>query len=245
MAMERKWAARPSQPFTANGTADGHITVADSRPFKVKQIVKLLSDTVQPTFLQVKRVNSLNDIELGPVTQDINARSDVSTFLVSDNASILAQFQDRPTISWEDLRRAVYEEEPTVALRTFPVDELGNSYTTDNPFPVDATINVDHLNVDIENPGAPTIINIEVDDADTEQSYSFPVDTKRFRMKVRGGDAKIRISYEAGQSGTQFFTNEMGNIYESGDIDPNYPLIIYFQLSKGSKIVEIESWANL
>lgn len=245
MAMEKKWGPIPPQSFSADGTADGHISVLDSTFYWVKQKVRLFSDSVQPRIYQIQRINNLNDIELGPEGSSIDTRSDLSGLTVSDNAKLSADFQPRPTISWEDIRRAVYEEEPTVALRTMLVDKLGNRYTETNPLPVDATINVDHLNVDIENPGAPTIINITVPDADTEQSYTFPANTKRFKMKVRGGRSKIQIAYESGESGTNYFTNEMGNIYQSGDIDPLYPFVVYFQCNKDAQVIEIESWANL
>jgi hypothetical protein len=104
---------------------------------------------------------------------------------------------------------------------------------------------VDNLSVDIENPGVPNIVNLPVDTADEEISFTFPNNTKRFRMKVRGGDAKLKISFQEGTSQTVYFTNEMGNIFESGDIDPQYPYTIYFSCSKANKIVEVLSWANL
>lgn len=141
MAIEKKWAKVPPESFTADGTTDGHITVVNSELFYVKQEVRLFSDDLSPIIVEIKRINSRVDIEVGP-KGNINQRTDVSGYLLADNAMISAEEQVRPTISWEDIRRAVYEEEPTVALRTTWVDKLGNKYGDDNPIPVafDGTI---------------------------------------------------------------------------------------------------------
>lgn len=246
MAVEKRWARIPAQLISSNGTVDGHIGVPNSLIFKVKQKVIISSNTITaPFLLEIKKINSLTDMELGPVSGDINIRTDLTSVLTADSAIIFYDTQTRATISWEDIRRAVYEEEPTVALRTILVDALGDKYSAANPFPVDASINVDNLSVDITNPGNPTTYNIAVPDANTEQSFTFPIKTKRFSMRIRGGEAKIQISYVSGESGTIYFTNEMGNIYNSGDIDPVDPLTVYFQCSKDNKIIEIQSWANV
>lgn len=134
--MERKWLAVTPQVFTNNGTTQGLVKVADTRLFHVKQKVVVFSDEVSPIALEIKRINNLTDMELGLVGQDIDHRSNLSALLTTDNASISAPLQSRPTISYEDLRRAVYEEEPVVALRTMQVDRLGNHYTDNNPLPV-------------------------------------------------------------------------------------------------------------
>jgi hypothetical protein len=77
-------------------------------------------------------------------------RYDLSSFLVADSASITQPRQRRPSIGPGEIDRATYEEEPTVARRVTLVDEMGDFVDGDNPLPVDAVINVDSLNIDID-----------------------------------------------------------------------------------------------
>jgi hypothetical protein len=51
---------------------------------------------------------------------------------------VYAVVQDRPSIAPADYERAVYAEEPIVAKRVIMVDEFGNYYNEDNPFPINA-----------------------------------------------------------------------------------------------------------
>lgn len=170
MAIERKWIKVPPQAITSNGTVDGHLGVPNSTLFKVKQKVLVYSSVVTTKFaLQVKRINSLTDIELGPIGGKHDDRTDLTTIKVSEMGMILSDFQDRTTISWEDIRRAVYEEEPTVALRTIWVDKLGQAFDSDNPIPIvfDGTISVGKVQVEGENgntiePNTDGSINVKI-----------------------------------------------------------------------------------
>ena len=152
MAIEKKWTLVPPQTITSNGTSDGHITIADTTLFKVKQQILIGSNTVQAFALEVKRINTLTDMELGP-KGNIDDRANLTNILTSDSPFIKADIQPRPTISWEDIRRAIFEEEPTVALRTLLVDKLGNKYGLDNPLPVqlsDGSISIGTVNANVE-----------------------------------------------------------------------------------------------
>src|SRR5690606_13016080 len=76
-----------------------------------------------------------------------------SGFLVADNSRISAELQDRPAIPPDAYNRAVYDEEPTVALRNVLVDQQGRKYTADNPFPVqlsDGDVNIGTVNAELE-----------------------------------------------------------------------------------------------
>lgn len=57
-------------------------------------------------------------------------------YLVADTATVQFLEDKRPVIDINEIHRAVYAEEPTVALRTHSVDWLGNAYTKENPMPV-------------------------------------------------------------------------------------------------------------
>ena len=141
--LEKRLIAVAPQSFTSNGTSDGIITVADASLFKVKQEVILSANTL-PNLdqIEVKRVLNATQLAVGPKGSNIDSRSNISTYTTALSATIFANEQKRPSIPFEESTRAVYEEEPTVALRTLAVDKLGNPYTTDNPFPVDATVSV-------------------------------------------------------------------------------------------------------
>lgn len=139
MALEKRLEAIPAQSFTADGTADGLITVTDATEYKVKQLVYLSANSLPDLDnIEIKRVVSSTQLYVGPKNGSIDTRVDISAYTVALSAAITANEQIRPSIPNESINRAVYEEEPTVALRVFPVDELGNDYTPANPFPVSA-----------------------------------------------------------------------------------------------------------
>jgi hypothetical protein len=150
VALEKRLEAIPPQSFTADGTINGLITVADATEYKVKQQVFLSASTLPDLDqIEIRRVinagHGVNATQLyvGPKGGSIDARTDVSAYTVALGAAITANEQNRPSIPNESINRAVYEEEPTVALRVFPVDEMGNDYNADNPFPVAAVFDGD------------------------------------------------------------------------------------------------------
>lgn len=179
MANEKKWDLVPPQPFTATGTVDGHITVADSRLFHVKQTVIIFSDALGPILFQTKQINSLTDIVVGPVSQDINSRSDMSAYLLSSNPMISANTQERYTIRPEAITRAVYQEEPAVAIRTLMVDPLGDFYDDENPLPIafDGTISIGRVEVEGTNgntiePNPSGSVNVVVENGNSSTTRS-------------------------------------------------------------------------
>lgn len=140
MFLEKKWASIPTILLTANSTVKGVLTVADTRPLKVKQEILLKSNTQANTVLQVKRVTSKTTFEVGLSNENITQREDVSMFTVADSASFIANEQPRPKIGKEDFERAVYAEEPIGGIRSILVDEFGEYYNADNPFAVNAQV---------------------------------------------------------------------------------------------------------
>lgn len=150
---EKRWAAVLPQSFTSNGTTDGVLTVADSSLFKVKQQVNIIADTLSNLNLEIKSIPDKNTICVGPVSGNINARSDISAYTTALFAAITANEQKRSSVPQEEVFRAVYEEEPTTALRNVIVDKHGNKIDTDNPFPVrlsDGSVNIGSVNAELE-----------------------------------------------------------------------------------------------
>lgn len=149
---EKRLAAVAPQSFTANGTTTGVIKVADASLFVVKQCVYLTADTL-PNLdrIEVKAVLDATTIVVGPITGNINSVTDISAYTTGLNAAIAANEQKRPSIPLEEFTRAVYAEEPAVAIRTLSVDKLGNPISATNPLPVsiDGEINIDTVNVSL------------------------------------------------------------------------------------------------
>lgn len=152
MAIEKKWKAVSPISFAADGTSDGVVTLPSTYGLKVKQEVLLKSSSQPGILLEIKRVSSSTQLIVGPKGQSITTVADISAYLVSDSATLEAGEQARPGIPLQELQRAVYQEEPSVALRTLLVDLLGESYSTTNPLPVqlsDGSINIETLNANL------------------------------------------------------------------------------------------------
>lgn len=147
MAFEKKWVAVAPRLLTSDGTADGVLTLATTKNLHVKQCITIVSDTVGQRTLQINSIPSPTQIEVGELKSTINQRTDVSAYTIADNASIQAKVQARPTIPQTEHERAVFEEEPIVAKRVIQVDEFGNIYCDDNPFPVSIT-GIDEVRID-------------------------------------------------------------------------------------------------
>lgn len=150
MITERKWLAVAPVQLTAQGSASGKITVTSTRGFRVKMRVSLSRPNAQDIELEVKRVTSSKTLELGLPGKSIDDRSDLSAFDTS--AFIYSKEQNRSNIPIQELARAVYEEEPALAIRTIGVDQFGSSYSVDNPLPVqlsDGSINIENLNAEL------------------------------------------------------------------------------------------------
>jgi len=118
-------------------------------------------------------------------------------------------------------------------------DGVPGEYLAINP---DGSINV-VISSSLSPPVTPTIANVPAPLASTEYSYAFPANTKKFLMKVRGGYATAQVAYAAGTSSTNFITIDVGCDYSEDGIDFTGK-ILYFQLTKPGKIVEILTWKS-
>lgn len=150
---EKRWEQVALIYFAVDGNSLGKIEISSTYNFKVKQIIYIKSDSQPPKELEVKYIPNSTTLFVGPKGGSIDSRENISSYLVADNAFIAANLQNRSSVPEEQIPRNVYEEEPTVAIRTFPVDKFGNGYTIDNPMPVqlsDGSINVETLNAQLQ-----------------------------------------------------------------------------------------------
>ena len=150
---EKKFYTIPDVELTADGTADGIVTIPSTFQYKVGMVISLFSSTQTPRRLKIKRVISKTQMHLGEEKTSINQYVDLSVFTVADTATVRYTEQQRPVIDLNEIQRQVYEEEPTVALRNHLVDWAGRSYDKTNPIPVeltDGSISIGTVNAELE-----------------------------------------------------------------------------------------------
>lgn len=124
-------------------------------------------------------------------------------------------------------------EDNADARRIVPVDQDGEFYgTPENP------INVTAGGAAASNP---LIFNVPCPLANTEYSQALPEKTKQFLIKVRDGQAIMKIAFSPGESDTKFFTVHPGANHLQLDVSMSSKTV-YFTLSKPDKVVEILAW---
>jgi len=164
--LEKRFYAVPPQSFTADGTANGVVTIAGNACslFKVKQKVILTATGLPNLLLEIKEIDGNDNIQVGPIAGTLNvnnnpniqsqntgisARTNISAYTVGLGAAIFADEQKRPSIDMIEIQRAVYSEEPTCAQRGILVDDCGDTYNSANPFPVafDGTVTIGDVSI--------------------------------------------------------------------------------------------------
>jgi hypothetical protein len=149
MAFEKRYAAITARAFTSNGGANGTVQIADTSNFKTKQHVVITANGEPNLELEVKAVLSNTILKVGPRNSNIHTFTNISAYTTIKNAAILAAEQPRPGITNQEIIRAVYDEEPTLALRNVVVDKYGRYIDESNPLPTTATLNVENLELNV------------------------------------------------------------------------------------------------
>lgn len=239
MGFERLWAAISPITFTADGGADGSVTIPDVCGFKVKQTVVISAVSLPELVLEVKRVVSPTKLILGPkvTTGKMIARQNLSAYTTALLANIRAEEQPKAKILPNDIIQAAYEQEPTLALRTIGVDCVGDPWSADNPFPISGTI--------VVSDGEPTeqeIQNVLFTLADTEYTITLPDNTKRYQIRVRNDSSKGKIAFVLGETSTNYWTLTRGTVVDSYSMKLPINSKIYMQLDKPNQTVEVMAW---
>jgi hypothetical protein len=126
--------------------------------FKVKQKIFLSATGLPDLYLEIKEIDSEDNIQVGPIpgtlgatnnNTGISARTNISAYTVALNAAIFADEQKRPSIDNIEIVRATYQEEPTCAVRSIMVDDCGDTFNDANPFPVafDGTVSIGDVSI--------------------------------------------------------------------------------------------------
>ena len=131
---EKRYKAIPPTLLTADGTINGLIEISNTYGFKVGQCVLFKQGTVHFKAKIQKVLSDTQFIVINPNESIVTGNKlDMSTYLIG--ATVELQESKRPVIDLLEIQRQIYEEEPTVALRTHSVDYLGRSYNNNNPKP--------------------------------------------------------------------------------------------------------------
>lgn len=86
----------------------------------------------------------------------------------------------------------------------------------------------------------PTIFNITIAAADTEQSQALPANTKRLLIKTRG-NTLLKLAYNATESGTKYVTIPKQGVFTDNSFYTSQT--IYFQSPQAGDVVEIIAYA--
>lgn len=252
MALERYWERQGPILLTQNGSEDGLVTVSDVLYFKVKQKVVIASATQPDYLLEVKRVHSLTQLTVGPIKDkgvstpkhNLKSKADISNYLIIDGATIRAAEQPKSVPTPEDIIKAVYEQEPTLAIRTFLVDKIGKGYDVDNPLPVSASFG--DITVEIANPSAGQILNIPVATNLTETAIVLPNDTSKFSVEIRKSIDSFRIALTpGGTSGSAYKLIELGGSFESPILNVPDGYTIYVASERRNNVIfEVTTWKD-
>lgn len=233
--IEKRFKAVPPQSFIADGDNRGLVTVVNSKLFKVKQIVSLQIPGNSVQKLEIKRIESINVMYVGPIGGSIDARVDTSSYTTASGAFIFAEEQQRPKVPEQEVERNTYEEEPTVARRVLLVDPLGVSIDDSNPLPIEGTISVS-----LDSAKTPTILNI-VAVTTTEYLILLPKPTKKFLIRTRN-HSSFNLSYAPGGTSTNFLSIGMGCFYNEDGLQLLNPLPVYVKPNKPNETIEVLYW---
>jgi hypothetical protein len=203
---EKRFHRVDKQLFTANATANGIVTVPDTRLFKVKQKVIVSSTlSLDPLHLEVKDVLSQTVMQLGPKGGSIKSYEDLSVFTTGAGSYVQANEQPRSEIPVLEIPRFTYEEEPVVAWRTILVDDLGDKYNEENPFPV----RIKEAVIDAS-------LEVQISHLDNFPNLGDIADSVRIGSGTNGEFVKIDTHYTAADDGSRHATDGAMSIFDCG-----------------------------
>jgi hypothetical protein len=231
MASERYFSAKEAA-FQIDGGRDGKIVVANTRGFKVKAKIQVVSNNKPVLELEIKFIENKNNIYVGPIGSDIEQRSDLTPYKAANSATVKQPKQKRMSIPSVDTQRYVYEEEPTVAIRSILVDPQGLLIDENNPLPTLSTF------IDASSVYSPHILNLDV--GIVESAVILPVTVKKFTIRRRDSGS-VKLSYTLGGTSDLYFTLSPGNCYSEEGLKLNNPLPLYL-LAKSAGKMEVLYW---
>lgn len=126
----------PTIILTPINVVDGYIIVSSTKGLHPKQEISLTLPGLPVLNCEIKRIFSPTQITVGESKQSIRGQFDQAKLSPYIGGTLTSFEQPRNAMGMEPAIRAVYAEEPTVALRSHLVDYWGNSYDETNPIPI-------------------------------------------------------------------------------------------------------------
>lgn len=110
-------------------------------------------------------------------------------------------------------------------------------------FVKNAEVSLGDLTVDVPRASEPSIQNVVMPLADTEYSIELPENTFKFLLKVRDAQGKLKLSWVAGESSTNYITLGLGVIYSEDSLKlKDGSRTLYVQSTKPGLTIEVLSW---
>jgi len=242
--LERKW---PDVIIPTIAVANYVVTVASTKGLHTKQIVDLSLLGQESKQYEIKRVLSETELRLGPVGQPITVYANPTNF---NGGTLAMSEQNRNAMGFEVTWRAVYEEEPAVALRSMLVDYGGCIIDTVtgpdglNRLAVDTTVTVPTVEINIDDPDAPIIININVINPLVEHIVVLPLGTKRYLIKSRKYKASLRLAFIMGDTATNYLSIDEGLSFYDGDVSVKLVSKPIYLLADKPSVIEVLIWVD-
>lgn len=130
IAYQNQWPAVAAQTLTANGAADGLISIPDTSGFYATQIVKMANNTPISEFFQVLEVISDTQMYLGAIGNMGDKRykangASLTAYTTAKASTVEAAQQNKRLPSPNAAMQAVLAAEPILAMRAMLVNHRG------------------------------------------------------------------------------------------------------------------------
>lgn len=93
--------------------------------------------------------------------------------------------------------------------------------------------------LDANSSTTPTLVNLELELANTEYFYNLPVNTRKLTIRARS--AVIKLAFTPGGTTSAYLTINRGVVYSEENI--KYTGAIFLSSNKPDEVIEILSWA--
>lgn len=87
----------------------------------------------------------------------------------------------------------------------------------------------------------PVTVQVAMPVAGTEYSYTLPVDTKQYLLKMQG-EGQLQLAEVATQSGTIYLTVPRLCFLSESDLSLSVARTLYFQSDRATQVLEIRYW---
>ena len=205
--LEKRFYAIAPQLLTSNGSVNGYVTINNACILlKVKQVINVTDTLGNLRTYEVKRIDGPDRVYLGPIGKPLIYYDDLSAYTTANGAFLFADEQQRTKIAEQEIPRAVYQEEPAVAVRSILVDDSGKTYGQLNPLPVQGTV-ADVIN----GPGLETVISVTSTPIEVKVGAS-KLTNRKLVTVFNDGTATVYWGYNntiTASTGTHIFKNQL------------------------------------